>query len=44
MDKYSAAVGLFLEEYCSMASIKSIASMDASGISSPSLTPFSSGK
>jgi hypothetical protein len=41
---YSAAVGLFLEEYFSMDSMRSIASIEASGISSAKLTPFSSEK
>ena len=40
IDKYSAAVGLFLEEYWSIDSIRSIAYIDASGISSPKFTPF----
>ena len=36
---YSAAVGLFLDEYLSIDSIKSMASGEASGIISVRLTP-----
>jgi hypothetical protein len=37
-------VGLFLEEYLSIDSMRSMASIDASGINSAKLTPFSSAK
>ena len=43
-NKYSVAVGLFLEEYRNMDSIKSMASIEAVGIISAKLIPFSSGK
>lgn len=41
---YSAAVGLFREEYFSIDSIRSMASIEASGISYAKLTPFYSAK
>ncbi len=41
---YSEAVGLFLEEYLSIFSIRSIASIEAEGINSIKLTPFYFGK
>ena len=38
---YYEAVGLFLEEYCSMDSMRSIAYTEALGMSSAKLMPFS---
>ena len=44
LQTYSAAVGLFREEYFSMDSMRSMASIEASGRSSARLSPFSSAK